>query len=64
MGNRKYTTEFKLDAVRLALSSESSQAQVCWLRGFLRNVLSFKGDFNLTVSNRVCMLMAVACLKL
>ena len=28
MGNRKYTTEFKLDAVRLALSSESSQAQV------------------------------------
>jgi len=28
MGNRKYTTEFKLDAVRLALSSETSQAQV------------------------------------
>ena len=28
MGNRKYTTEFKLDAVRLALSSEKSQAQV------------------------------------
>jgi len=26
MGNRKYTTEFKLDAVRLALSSETSQA--------------------------------------
>jgi len=28
MGNRKYTTEFKLDAVRLALSSKKSQAQV------------------------------------
>jgi len=28
MGNRKYTTEFKLDAVRLALSSENSQVQV------------------------------------
>ncbi|MDH5517032.1 MAG: transposase [Gammaproteobacteria bacterium] len=28
MGNRKYTTEFKIDAVSLALSSESSQAQV------------------------------------
>lgn len=28
MGNRKYTTEFKLDAVRLALSSETSQSQV------------------------------------
>ena len=28
MGNRKYTTEFKLDAVRLALSSEQSQVQV------------------------------------
>jgi len=24
MGNRKYTTKFKLDAVHLALSSESS----------------------------------------
>ncbi len=28
MSNRKYTKEFKLDAVRLALSSEQSQAQV------------------------------------
>jgi len=28
MGNRKYTTEFKRDAVRLALSSENSQVQV------------------------------------
>lgn len=28
MVNRKYTKEFKLDAVRLAISSEKSQAQV------------------------------------
>ena len=28
MSNRKYTKEFKLEAVRLALSSEQSQAQV------------------------------------
>ena len=28
MGDRKYTIEFKLDAVRLALSSDQSEAQV------------------------------------
>lgn len=28
MANKKYTRDFKLDAVRLALSSEQSQAQV------------------------------------
>ena len=49
MGNRKYTTEFKLDAVRLALSSELSQAQVARDLGInvpsLQNWISqYRGD--------------------
>jgi transposase len=39
MANKKYTKEFKLDAVRLALSSDSSQAQVARDLGLKDNQL-------------------------
>ena len=39
MANKKYTKEFKLDAVRLALSSDKSQAQVARNLGLRDNVL-------------------------
>ena len=39
MANKKYTKEFKLDAVRLALSSEKSHAQVARDLGLRDNVL-------------------------
>jgi transposase len=39
MANKKYTKEFKLDAVRLALSSDKSQAQVARDLGLRDNVL-------------------------
>ena len=39
MANKKYTKEFKLDAVRLALTSDKSQAQVARDLGLRDNVL-------------------------
>lgn len=39
MANKKYTKEFKLDAVRLALSSGKSQAQVARDLGVRENAL-------------------------
>lgn len=39
MANKKYTKEFKLDAVRLALSSDKSQAQVARDLGIRENAL-------------------------
>ena len=49
MSNRKYTKEFKLDAVRLAISSEKSQAQVARDLGLKENCLytwisKYRGD--------------------
>lgn len=39
MANKKYTREFKLDAVRLALSSDKSQAQVARELGLRDNLM-------------------------
>ena len=39
MANKKYTKEFKLDAVRLALSSDKSQAQIARELGLKDNAL-------------------------
>ena len=49
MANRKYTKEFKLDAVRLAISSDKSQVQVARDLGIKQNCLynwisKYRGD--------------------
>ena len=58
MANKKYTKEFKLDAVKLALSSDKSQAQVArdlglrdgqlygWVSQYRGEVLSEDNDLN------------------